>query len=125
MKTDRNLSMLLACLASGCCFSSRATAGTLIGSTAAAPATVNLTAEGTLDWIEWNSSNNGGSGPFLDAFDQKIGGTNQISDTSPYGSTNLNGPWTPVTAASPYTATPSARQMFYRVKEWPYRPLIL
>ena len=49
----------------------------------------NLTEEGTLDWIKWNSSNNGGNGPFLDAFDRKVGGANQISDTLPYGATNV------------------------------------
>ncbi len=73
MKTKRNISMLLACLAGVCLFSSQATAGTLIGSTATAPATVNLTAEGTLDWAHWGLN-------VATDFDQKEGGTNQISN---------------------------------------------
>ncbi len=65
--------MLAACLAGACFFSSQATAGTLIGSTATAPATVNLTAEGALDWAHWGLT-------VPTDFDQKEGGTNQISN---------------------------------------------
>jgi hypothetical protein len=95
MKTKRKISMLLACLASVCFISSRATGGQLLGSAATigadrTPETniFNLTAEGTLDWIFWESSNNGGNGPLNDVFDHKIGG-NQISDLSAYGNTNV------------------------------------
>lgn len=73
MKTNRNIPILLACLASACLGSHQATAGTLIGSQASAPASVNLTAEGMLDWTHWGLST-------ATDFDQKSGGTNQISN---------------------------------------------
>ena len=61
------------CLLSACLWSSSANAGTLEGSQASAPATVNLTAEGTLDWAHW--------GLFTETdFDQKAGGASQISN---------------------------------------------
>ena len=55
MKTNRTISLLLACLAGACFFISQAAAATLTGTVATpTPSTpVNLTAEGTLDWAEW------------------------------------------------------------------------
>ena len=70
---NRNISILLACLASAWLFGSRVTAGTLIGSRVAAPGSVNLTEDGTLDWAHWGLSTS-------TDFDQKSGGTNQISN---------------------------------------------
>ena len=78
MKTLSKLSlsavlMLLSCVASACLCSLQATAGILLGTQAAAPASVNLTAEGTLDWAHW------GLGAATD-FDQKSEVANQINN---------------------------------------------
>jgi len=73
MKTNGKISILLACLAGACLCSLQATAGILLGNEAAAPASVNLTAEGTLDWAHWGLST-------ATDFDQKSGVANQISD---------------------------------------------
>jgi hypothetical protein len=73
MKTNRTISILLACLASVCLGGLPATAGVLLGSQAAAPASVNLTAEGTQDWAHWGLST-------ATDFDQKSGVANQISN---------------------------------------------
>ncbi len=69
----RNIFILLACLTGAGPGSLRATAGVLLGNQATAPASVNLTAEGTLDWAHWG---------FVTAtdFDQKSGGANRISN---------------------------------------------
>jgi hypothetical protein len=72
MKRNRRISVLLACLAGACLGSLQATAGVLLGNEAAAPAAVNLTAEGTLDWAHWGLST-------ATDFDQKSGVANQIS----------------------------------------------
>lgn len=69
----RNVFILLACLTGAGLGSLRATAGVLLGSQATAPASVNLTAEGTLDWAHWGLST-------ATDFDQKSGGANQISN---------------------------------------------
>ena len=53
----KTTSMLLACLASTYLFSSQAIAGTLSASVAATPATIDLTAAGTLDWARWGGGN--------------------------------------------------------------------
>jgi len=55
--------------------------GTLIGSAATAPANVNLTAEGMLDWADWGEL----SGIPPNYLEQKAGGTNQISDATTIG----------------------------------------
>jgi hypothetical protein len=55
--------------------------GTLIGSAATAPGTVNLTVEGTLDWADWGVA----SGTGTNYLEQKAGGTNQISDVTAIG----------------------------------------
>jgi hypothetical protein len=73
MKPNRNISMLLAGVAGACLCSLQATAGILLGTQAAAPASVNLTAEGTLDWAHW------GLGAATD-FDQKSEVANQINN---------------------------------------------
>jgi hypothetical protein len=73
MKMNRNISILLACLASAWMFGSRVTAGTLVGSRVAAPGSINLTEDGTLDWAHWGLSTS-------TDFDQKSGGTNQIGN---------------------------------------------
>jgi len=95
MKINGKFAALLVCLSIVCFFARRATGGQLLGSAATVGADrtpetniFNLTAEGTLDWIFWESSNNGGNGPLNDVFDHKIGG-NQISDLSVYGTTNV------------------------------------
>ena len=88
--------MLLTCLSGVFLFIGQATAGQLLGGaiTIGADRTpetnvFDLTAEGTLDWIFWESSNNGGAGPLNDVFDHKIGST-QISDLSVYGANNID-----------------------------------
>jgi hypothetical protein len=63
--------------------------GTLIGSAATAPATVDLTALGTLDWADWGVL----SGNPPNYLEQKAGGTNQISDITLIGP-GPNGPFT-------------------------------
>jgi len=73
MRTNIKQSTLLACLASAWLFGSQATAGTLVGAQATAPATVNLTLQGSLDWAHWGLST-------PTDFDQKSGGANQISN---------------------------------------------
>ena len=73
MKPNRNISMLLAGVAGACLCSLQATAGILLGTQAAAPASVNLTAEGTLDWAHWGLST-------ATDFDQKSGVANQINN---------------------------------------------
>jgi hypothetical protein len=95
MKMTRIIGLLFTGLAGLCFFGNHAAGAQLLGSAAnigadRTPETniFNLTAEGTLDWIFWESSNNGGNGPFVDAFDHKIGG-DQISDLSAYGETNI------------------------------------
>jgi Tfp pilus assembly protein PilX len=55
--------------------------GSLIGSAVTTPAFVNLTAEGTLDWADWGEA----SGLPPNYLEQKIGGTNQISDATAIG----------------------------------------
>jgi hypothetical protein len=96
MKINKKITVLFMCLVGICLFSGHAAGGQLLGSAVTigadrTPETniFNLTAEGTLDWIFWESSNNGGSGPLNDVFDHKIGG-NQISDLSVYGATNID-----------------------------------
>ncbi len=59
-------------------------AGTLIGSAATAPANVNLTAEGTLDWADWGVPTGAG----LNFLEQKAGVTNEISDVTAIGPGN-------------------------------------
>jgi len=58
-----------------------AVTGTLIGSAATAPGTVNLTPEGALDWADWGVA----SGTAPNYLEQKAGGTNQISDVTAIG----------------------------------------
>jgi hypothetical protein len=58
--------------------------GSLIGAPLPAPATVDLTALGTLDWAAWGLNTD------ID-FDQKAGGTNQITNLTLIGS-GPNGP---------------------------------
>lgn len=55
MKTLKNISVLLACLAGTCLPASQAAAGTLNGSSTflANGTVVNLTSEGSLDWATW------------------------------------------------------------------------
>ena len=55
--------------------------GTLIGSAIPAPATADLTVAGTLDWADWGVL----SGTPPNYFEQKAGGTNQISDVTVVG----------------------------------------
>ena len=50
----------------------------LTGSVISQPATVNLTAEGTLDWAHWGLASGA-------SFDHKAGVTHQISDITPLG----------------------------------------
>jgi hypothetical protein len=66
----------LVCILGACLVIRAEAAGTLAGNEAPAPTAVNLSAEGTLDWAHWglNSETD---------FDQKAGGTNQISNFSP------------------------------------------
>jgi hypothetical protein len=80
MKTNRHWSMFLAFLAGAWLFGSQATAGTLLGYRAAAPAAVNLTAQGTLDWAQWGFTTNNPS-----YFNHKSGGASQISDYTEIG----------------------------------------
>ena len=78
MKTNRNLSILAACLAGACLGRLQVIAGTLIGIEARAPAAVNLTAEGTLDWVHWGLTTERD-------VDRKSGGANQISAVATTG----------------------------------------
>jgi hypothetical protein len=75
MKTIGSISVLLACVAGAWLLASQATAGTLIGTGAAVPGSVNLTIQDTLDWAHWGLATPAD-------FDQKAGGTNQISNFS-------------------------------------------
>jgi hypothetical protein len=59
--------------------------GALNGTTATAPATANLTAEGTLDWAHWGLN-------VATDFDDKEGGGNQISNITLIGPSQ-NGPF--------------------------------
>ena len=77
MKIEQISSMLLACLASACLFSSQANAGTLSASVAATPATINLTTMGTLDWARWGGGGNIADDPA--AYNHKAGVTPLIS----------------------------------------------
>jgi hypothetical protein len=53
MKSNKHLTLLVACVACAWLSTHQTIAGTLIGSQSSAPASVNLTAEGTLDWGHW------------------------------------------------------------------------
>ena len=55
--------------------------GTLLGDAATAPASVDLTALGALDWADWGVA----SGNPPNYMEQKVGGTNQISDLTLIG----------------------------------------
>ena len=77
MKTNREIGVLIACLAGVCLPSSHAVAGTVTGRLVVpAPTEVNLTTEGVLDWAQWGLET-------IDDFNQKAGGTNQISNFTP------------------------------------------
>lgn len=73
MKTKTTHHMLLACVASACFLSGAATAGVLVGNQAIAPAAVDLTAEGNLDWTHWGLAT-------PTDFDQKSPVVNEISN---------------------------------------------
>src|SRR4030095_14151837 len=73
MKIRRMRRIVLTCLAGGCLCGGQAMAGTLTGSQASAPATVNLTGEGTLGLAQWGLG-------IETHFDQKLGGTNRITN---------------------------------------------
>ncbi len=78
MKTKSTISILLACLAGAGLCSVPATAGILLGNQAAAPAAVNLTVEGTLDWAHWGLTT-------ATDFDQQSGVASQISNFTQIG----------------------------------------
>lgn len=84
---NKTIRMLLACLAGACFFCNQAIAatGSLSGAIATAPALVDLTAAGMLDWSAWGLN--------VDTdFDQKTGGANQISNFTLIGP-GPNGPF--------------------------------
>jgi len=90
MKLNANITLLFASLSVVCFSGSQASAQSLVGSvTQISPATleyaasVDLTAEGTADWIFWGENHATPTG----AFDHKAAGpeTNSISDLSVYG----------------------------------------
>jgi len=78
MKTKTYLPVLAACLTGAWLCSHQAKAGTLSGTQSTAPAAVNLTAEGTLDWAHWGLA-------IKSDFDHKAGGASQISDVTTVG----------------------------------------
>jgi hypothetical protein len=57
MRINTRTSLLLACLGGAFLFSRQTNAGTLSASLAPTPATINLTAAGTLDWARWGGGN--------------------------------------------------------------------
>jgi hypothetical protein len=77
MRINTRTSLLLACLGGACFIGSQANAGTLSASVAATPATISLTAEGTLDWARWGGGNYTADDPA--AYNHKAGVTPQIS----------------------------------------------
>ena len=78
MKITSNLAIFAACwiVAWLCCLA--ATAGTLTGTQSPAPAAVNLTTEGTIDWAHWGLADK-------NDFDHKATGANRISDVQTIG----------------------------------------
>ena len=80
MKSNRNRSILLACLAGAWLFVGHATAGTLILTrTQTTTATsFDLSAEGDLDWAHWGNY-------IVTDFDHRAGVTSQISNYTPVG----------------------------------------
>ena len=78
MKTKTYLLVLVVCLTGAWLCSHQAKAGTLSGTLSTAPAAVNLTAEGTLDWAHWGLA-------IKSDFDHKAGGASQISDVTTVG----------------------------------------
>jgi hypothetical protein len=75
MKTNSKMNILFACLAGVCLFSSQANAGILIGLSAEPPASVDLTAEGTLDWAHWGLNDE-------TSFDHKATGGDKIGNVT-------------------------------------------
>jgi P pilus assembly chaperone PapD len=81
--------------------------GTIVGSSGTPPASINLTTDGTLDWAHWGLLS--GAAPY--GFDQKMGGTNVISDvtiTGNFDGPNLDADTAEPTSWSDGTPTPTA-----------------
>jgi len=77
MKLSKTIRALLACLAGTCFIGSQANAGTLSASVAPTPTTIDLTAEGALDWARWGGGNYIPDDPA--AYNHKAGVTPLIS----------------------------------------------
>jgi hypothetical protein len=78
MKMNPNLSIVLLWLAGAGLSSDQAIASTLTGTQNPAPAAVNLTTEGALDWAHWGLNSKSD-------FDHKASGGNRISDVQTVG----------------------------------------
>ena len=76
MNTHRFLLLSFSSLICACLGTHTGQAGTLTGTQATAPSTVNLTAEGMLDWTHWGLNTESD-------FDQKSPGPNRISNFTP------------------------------------------